>query len=217
MRMRREPSAVDCTRPLMAFGVNEYHSVDATQSLKTKYLMLALGVGAALSLLLGGFAYYEHRIDAADANDLTLTTTVAQKLEGGPRVARQQPSARSPARCSRRPWGRATGPRSRRSPDGCSRNATSARRGRGLARRGAVHRRKSAGVSAAPDGPLVVSSDIRADCAAAAWNPMDESRERCRRRWRACEPQLEHQQGNQFRAHARHARGHHPAAGGARL
>jgi diguanylate cyclase (GGDEF)-like protein/PAS domain S-box-containing protein len=63
----------------MGFGVNEYHSSMA-QSLKTKYLLLALGVGAGLSLLLGGFAYYEHRIDTADIARLTYTT-VEQKLE----------------------------------------------------------------------------------------------------------------------------------------
>ncbi len=51
------------------------------QSLKTKYLLLALGVGAGLSLLLGGFAYYEHRIDSADIARLTYAT-VEQKLEG---------------------------------------------------------------------------------------------------------------------------------------
>ena len=50
------------------------------QSLKVKYLLLALGVGAGLSLLLGGFAYYEHRIDTADINQLTYAT-VQQKLE----------------------------------------------------------------------------------------------------------------------------------------
>jgi diguanylate cyclase (GGDEF)-like protein/PAS domain S-box-containing protein len=50
------------------------------RSLKTKYLLLALGVGAVLSLLLGGLAYYEHRVDAADVNQLTYAT-VAQKLE----------------------------------------------------------------------------------------------------------------------------------------
>ena len=50
------------------------------RSLKTKYLLLALGVGAVLSLLLGGLSYYEHRVDAADVNQLTYAT-VAQKLE----------------------------------------------------------------------------------------------------------------------------------------
>jgi diguanylate cyclase (GGDEF)-like protein/PAS domain S-box-containing protein len=50
------------------------------RSLKTKYLLLALAVGAVLSVLLGGLAYYEHRIDAADVNQLTYVT-VAQKLE----------------------------------------------------------------------------------------------------------------------------------------
>jgi diguanylate cyclase (GGDEF)-like protein/PAS domain S-box-containing protein len=49
-------------------------------SLKTKYLLLALAVGAVLTLLLGGLAYYEHRVDAADVNQLTYAT-VAQKLE----------------------------------------------------------------------------------------------------------------------------------------
>jgi diguanylate cyclase (GGDEF)-like protein/PAS domain S-box-containing protein len=50
------------------------------RSLKTKYLLLALAVGAVLSLILGGLAYYEHRVDAADVNQLTYAT-VAQKLE----------------------------------------------------------------------------------------------------------------------------------------
>src|SRR3984957_2297740 len=50
------------------------------RSLKTKYLLLALAVGGVLSLLLGGLAYYEHRVDAADVNQLTYAT-VAQKLE----------------------------------------------------------------------------------------------------------------------------------------
>jgi diguanylate cyclase (GGDEF)-like protein/PAS domain S-box-containing protein len=51
------------------------------QSLKTKYLLLALGVVAGLSVLIGGFAYYEHRIDSADIAQLTYAT-VEQKLEG---------------------------------------------------------------------------------------------------------------------------------------
>ncbi len=50
------------------------------RSLKTKYLLLALAVGAVLSMLLGGLSYYEHRVDAADVNQLTYAT-VAQKLE----------------------------------------------------------------------------------------------------------------------------------------
>ncbi len=51
------------------------------QSLKTKYLLLALGVGAGLSLLLGGFAYYQHRVDTADIDQLTYAA-VQQGLEG---------------------------------------------------------------------------------------------------------------------------------------
>jgi diguanylate cyclase (GGDEF)-like protein/PAS domain S-box-containing protein len=50
------------------------------RSLKTKYLLLALAVGAVLSLLLGGLSYYEHRVDAADVSQLTYAT-VAQRLE----------------------------------------------------------------------------------------------------------------------------------------
>jgi len=50
------------------------------QSLKSKYLLLALGIGAGLSLLLGGVAYYEHRIDTADISRLTYAT-VEQKLQ----------------------------------------------------------------------------------------------------------------------------------------
>jgi len=50
------------------------------QSLKSKYLLLALGIGAGLSLLLGAVAYYEHRIDTADISRLTYAT-VEQKLQ----------------------------------------------------------------------------------------------------------------------------------------
>ncbi|HLN49445.1 MAG TPA: diguanylate cyclase, partial [Steroidobacteraceae bacterium] len=50
------------------------------KSLKTKYLLLALGVGAGIALLFGGFAYYEHRIDSADINRLAYTA-VEQELE----------------------------------------------------------------------------------------------------------------------------------------
>jgi len=51
-----------------------------TRSLKTKYLLTALCVGAVLSLLLAGMAYYEHRVDAVEVNGLTYAA-VAQKLE----------------------------------------------------------------------------------------------------------------------------------------
>src|SRR6202000_222865 len=44
------------------------------RSLKTSYLLLALGVSAVLALLLGGLAYYEHRITTSDANQLTYAT-----------------------------------------------------------------------------------------------------------------------------------------------
>jgi len=50
------------------------------RSLKTSYLLLALGVSAVLVLILGGLAYYEHRVNTADANQLTYAT-VEQKLE----------------------------------------------------------------------------------------------------------------------------------------
>ncbi len=63
----------------MARDTNEYHP-SMPQSLKSKYLLVALGVGAALSLLLGGVAYYEHRIDTADISRLTYAT-VEQKLQ----------------------------------------------------------------------------------------------------------------------------------------
>src|SRR3984957_17600726 len=66
-------------RPLMARGMNEYHP-SMPQSLKSKYLLLALGIGAGLSLLLGAVAYYEHRIDTADISRLTYAT-VEQKLQ----------------------------------------------------------------------------------------------------------------------------------------
>ncbi len=63
----------------MARDTNEYHP-SMPQSLKSKYLLVALGVGAGLSLLLGGVAYYEHRIDTADISRLTYAT-VEQKLQ----------------------------------------------------------------------------------------------------------------------------------------
>jgi diguanylate cyclase (GGDEF)-like protein/PAS domain S-box-containing protein len=50
------------------------------RSLKTKYLLVALAVGAALSLLMVGLEYYEHRVDTADVNQVT-NSTVEQKLE----------------------------------------------------------------------------------------------------------------------------------------
>jgi hypothetical protein len=50
------------------------------RSLKTKYLMIAVAVSAVLALLLGGFAYYEHRVSTADTNQLTYAT-VAKSLE----------------------------------------------------------------------------------------------------------------------------------------
>jgi diguanylate cyclase (GGDEF)-like protein/PAS domain S-box-containing protein len=50
------------------------------RSLKTKYLLLALGVATALSLLLAGLSYYEHRVDTADISQLT-HKAVEQKLE----------------------------------------------------------------------------------------------------------------------------------------
>jgi len=59
--------------------MNEYHP-SMPQSLKSKYLLVALGVGAGLSLLVGGVAYYEHRIDTTDISRLTYST-VEQKLQ----------------------------------------------------------------------------------------------------------------------------------------
>ena len=50
------------------------------RSLKTNYLLLALGASAVLLLILGGLAYYEHRVNTSDANQLTYAT-VEQKLE----------------------------------------------------------------------------------------------------------------------------------------
>jgi diguanylate cyclase (GGDEF)-like protein/PAS domain S-box-containing protein len=50
------------------------------RSLTTKYLTIAVAASAVLALLIGGFAYYEHRVNTADANQLTYAT-VAQSLE----------------------------------------------------------------------------------------------------------------------------------------
>jgi diguanylate cyclase (GGDEF)-like protein/PAS domain S-box-containing protein len=60
--------------------MSEYHQAAMARSLKTKYLLVALAVGAALSLLMAGLQYYEHRVDTADVNQLT-NSTVEQKLE----------------------------------------------------------------------------------------------------------------------------------------
>jgi len=72
--------ATHCTRPLIGFGVNEYHSGDMAQSLKTNYLLFALAVVALLASVLGSLAYYEHRSDTNAVNYLT-AATVGQKLE----------------------------------------------------------------------------------------------------------------------------------------
>src|SRR5882724_12415002 len=72
----------------MGVGLNRYDyrlrdggtGQSMARSLKTSYLLLALGVGAVLALILGGLAYYEHRVNTADANQLTYAT-VEQKLE----------------------------------------------------------------------------------------------------------------------------------------
>jgi diguanylate cyclase (GGDEF)-like protein/PAS domain S-box-containing protein len=50
------------------------------QSLRTKYVLLALALGTVLSLLLGGISYYQHLVDTADINQLT-HRAVEQKLE----------------------------------------------------------------------------------------------------------------------------------------
>jgi diguanylate cyclase (GGDEF)-like protein/PAS domain S-box-containing protein len=49
-------------------------------SLKTKYLLIALAVSAVLAVMLGGLAFYEHRVNTRDANQLTYAT-VAHTLE----------------------------------------------------------------------------------------------------------------------------------------
>jgi diguanylate cyclase (GGDEF)-like protein/PAS domain S-box-containing protein len=51
------------------------------RSLKTNYLLTALAVSAVLALFLGGLAYYEHRVNTSEANQLTYAA-VAQTLEG---------------------------------------------------------------------------------------------------------------------------------------
>ena len=50
------------------------------RSLKTNYLLIALAVAAVLAVLMGGLAYYEHRVNTSEANQLTYTT-VAESLE----------------------------------------------------------------------------------------------------------------------------------------
>jgi diguanylate cyclase (GGDEF)-like protein/PAS domain S-box-containing protein len=50
------------------------------QSLKTNYLLLALGVIVPLSLLLGGLAFYELRVDTSDVKEIT-DAAVGQRLE----------------------------------------------------------------------------------------------------------------------------------------
>jgi hypothetical protein len=50
------------------------------RSLKTSYLLSALGVCVVLALLFGGLAYYDHQVTTSDANQLTYAT-VEEKLE----------------------------------------------------------------------------------------------------------------------------------------
>jgi diguanylate cyclase (GGDEF)-like protein/PAS domain S-box-containing protein len=50
------------------------------RSLKTMYSLTALVVGSVLALLLAGVAYYQHRVETADINQLT-QTALEQKLE----------------------------------------------------------------------------------------------------------------------------------------
>ncbi len=82
----------------MGVGLNRYDyrlrdggtGQSMARSLKTNYLLLALGVSAVLALILGGLAYYEHRVNTADANQLTYAT-VEQKAgnrSAGPRQIR---------------------------------------------------------------------------------------------------------------------------------
>ncbi len=53
----------------MGGSVNGYHSSMA-QSLKTKYLLAALGIGGALCLFLSAMAYYQNRIDTVEIDQL---------------------------------------------------------------------------------------------------------------------------------------------------
>ncbi len=53
----------------MGGSVNGYHSSMA-QSLKTKYLLAALGIGGALCLFLSALAYYQNRIDTVEIDQL---------------------------------------------------------------------------------------------------------------------------------------------------
>src|ERR1700760_1352894 len=74
--------------PLIGFGLNGYDQwfkrpsdrQSMARSLKTNYLLLALAVSVVLVVSLGGFAYYEHRVNTKDANQLA-PVTVEQKLE----------------------------------------------------------------------------------------------------------------------------------------
>jgi diguanylate cyclase (GGDEF)-like protein/PAS domain S-box-containing protein len=64
----------------MAPGRNEYHFKTMAQSLKTNYLFIASGGILLLSLLVAGFAFYEHRADTSDAQSLA-GAAVDRKLE----------------------------------------------------------------------------------------------------------------------------------------
>jgi diguanylate cyclase (GGDEF)-like protein/PAS domain S-box-containing protein len=64
----------------MIKGLIDQVAESMARSLKTNYLLLALAVSAVLLLFLGGFAYYEHRVNTTDANHLT-QVAVESKLE----------------------------------------------------------------------------------------------------------------------------------------
>jgi hypothetical protein len=80
------------------------------RSLKTSYLLLALGVSAVLALILGSLAYYEHRVNTSDANQLTYAT-VEQKLESDLEARAKSLSASRSGAHTRTYCTRATTPR----------------------------------------------------------------------------------------------------------
>ena len=64
----------------MGLRRSEYHSKVMARSLKSHYLLLALGAIVLLSLIVGSLAYYGHRADTSDAQSLAASAFTV-KLE----------------------------------------------------------------------------------------------------------------------------------------
>ena len=179
------------------------------RSLKTKYCLTALAVGTVLALLLAGVAYYEHRVDTADINQLT-HAAVEQKLEAD-LEARAGSIEQDHRRLAGSGAARSTNKigRIRRSPSACSRSATSSgsrcRMRTARCCSPAAMRRTAHAPAAAPFSPQErhPGQGARASQAGGTLEDLAEPRQDAGRRWRASDAQMENRQGHQVKTDAR--------------